>query len=869
MLIHELEIDDFRGIGHLALRDLPDAGVILIAGDNEQGKSTIMEAVDTVLNVKHRSSAQLVKALQPVGQDVASRVSLKLTVGEVTFRITKQFNRRKSATLDILSPHPENLTGDQAEDRLAQILAENTDPQLLQTLFMRQGEVAAGIQAVGIPTLTQALDGQSEHSGVEDTALTAGVNQEYLRYFTPKGRESGELAKARATAAQAQEQLAEARLAAQTLSTHVDGVARLSTEREEATRDLPKAQAELKAREADEAAAEQVRKRVADLQQDWDRATLEVERALAEQQRRTTLRTEATQLEEEHRERTAGLVAATEEATQEAETLAQLGEELDAARAAADEAALALKQAREELQLLTREQRRGELSELLEAIETLDTELAAVGEHPLITGDQIKEVEDAATNLAVQEKLRESLAAKLHLSSTAGTTITVAGEELTIDEAGTVLELSSATTLRIGDLNAEFTPGAEAGVDSVEAASRRLKNLLLEMDCADVAEVRRRGEDSRRAAETTATLERERASLLRDRDPGQLRRELENLKVALTGVTLPAGDVDTATVAVAAAEETSAAAGRALRLADSRIEPYRERKHHHALNLLQAEIDIAREGLERKRKELATAEAEQPEETLAAAVAAAEQNRSEISQRKQEAETELSAADLDLATQLCEGARAKVAGLEATLARSTEELARLSGYIEQSSGADERLAQAESAATAGERGLASVERRARAVALLKEVLERHQATAQARYAAPFAAQLTALARTVFGPEVAFALDEKLQVTSRSIGERAVPLEALSGGAKEQLAILTRFAIARLVGEQDEAVPVFVDDALGSTDPGRLDRMAALFSQAGRDTQVFVLTCVPQRYASVTGKQEYRIEELKSAPVLPG
>ena len=46
------------------------------------------------------------------------------------------------------------------------------------------------------------------------------------------------------------------------------------------------------------------------------------------------------------------------------------------------------------------------------------------------------------------------------------------------------------------------------------------------------------------------------------------------------------------------------------------------------------------------------------------------------------------------------------------------------------------------------------------------------------------------------------------------------LANLSGGAKEQLAILTRFAIAELVAESSAqgAVPVFIDDALGSTDP---------------------------------------------------
>ena len=34
MRIHKLVIDNVRGVEHLALRDIPDTGVILIHGDN-------------------------------------------------------------------------------------------------------------------------------------------------------------------------------------------------------------------------------------------------------------------------------------------------------------------------------------------------------------------------------------------------------------------------------------------------------------------------------------------------------------------------------------------------------------------------------------------------------------------------------------------------------------------------------------------------------------------------------------------------------------------------------------------------------------------------------------------------------------------
>ena len=60
-----------------------------------------------------------------------------------------------------------------------------------------------------------------------------------------------------------------------------------------------------------------------------------------------------------------------------------------------------------------------------------------------------------------------------------------------------------------------------------------------------------------------------------------------------------------------------------------------------------------------------------------------------------------------------------------------------------------------------------------------------------------------------------------------------------------------------------AVPVFIDDALGSTDPGRLTKISTLFGDVARENQVFVLTCVPERYNYVAPKTMLSIDSLKA------
>ena len=186
----------------------------------------------------------------------------------------------------------------------------------------------------------------------------------------------------------------------------------------------------------------------------------------------------------------------------------------------------------------------------------------------------------------------------------------------------------------------------------------------------------------------------------------------------------------------------------------------------------------------------------------------------------------------------------------------------LNGLITMHSGAAEDAEKATAELEVAHERHAAIERRANAARYLRTLMLRHRDAARQRYAAPFVAALNGLARTVFGGDVDFELSEELKVQARSRNGETVAFNALSGGAKEQLSILTRFAIAQLVSE--EPVPVIIDDALGSTDSQRLQLMAALFSKAGRNTQVIVLTCMPQRYSWVSGRTDLDMEKLTSS-----
>ena len=111
---------------------------------------------------------------------------------------------------------------------------------------------------------------------------------------------------------------------------------------------------------------------------------------------------------------------------------------------------------------------------------------------------------------------------------------------------------------------------------------------------------------------------------------------------------------------------------------------------------------------------------------------------------------------------------------------------------------------------------------------------------------------------MFGPDFAVELDDlNLSVLSRTLNGRTIPYKSLSIGAQEQIALISRLACATIVAP-DGGVPVILDDALGKSDPQRLEAMGAVLAVAGRQSQIIVLTCQPDRYEHVGGAQIVRL-----------
>ena len=93
--------------------------------DNEEGKSTILAALQTVLFEKHNVTGAVANAMLPYGSKVRPEITLEFDHDGARYRLHKAFHQRPAAELDADSGG--RWTGDAAEERLREML-EFTPP---------------------------------------------------------------------------------------------------------------------------------------------------------------------------------------------------------------------------------------------------------------------------------------------------------------------------------------------------------------------------------------------------------------------------------------------------------------------------------------------------------------------------------------------------------------------------------------------------------------------------------------------------------------------------------------------------------------------------------------------------------------------
>ncbi|WAJ43964.1 AAA family ATPase [Mycobacterium sp. Aquia_216] len=865
MKLHRLVLTNYRGIRHREI-EFPDHGVVVVSGANEIGKSSMIEALDLLLESRDRSTKKDVKQVKPTNSDVGSEVTAEISSGTYRFVYRKRFHKKCETELTVLTPRREQLTGDEAHERVRSMLAETVDNDLWHAQRVLQATSTAAVDLSGCDALSRALDvaaGDEAALSGNEPLLIERIDAEYGRYFTPTGRPTGEWAAAISRLSAADAAVAECTAAVAEVDDRVrrhavltGQVAELSQLRSAAGPRLACAQAA-----ADKTAA---------LTRQAREAKLVADAAVANSTAATAAHIGRTRLVTEIETRAAAVAAAATAAQQAADAQT-------AAQADAETAAAALQEATQVLAELQRrvESARRTVDQLAEReeIDRLGARLAKIDAAQrdrdrvgaelsavVLTEQLLRRIESAAAAVDRAGDQLAMISAAVEFTAVSDIELAVGQQRVSLS-AGQSWSTTATGPTEVevpGVLTARITPGTTAlDVQSKYAAAQQeLAAALAAGQVADLGAARAADQRRRELQSSRDQLNATLSGLCGDEDIDQLRGRLMQLRAGqpaepdlfVTDVASARAELDTAQAARLAAEAECETRRRTAAIADSQLAENSTRA-----TLLLNEAATQRSELNRATAQLVQERSSVSDEDLASSAAAGQRAAATAERRAVELGEELAAAAPDAVNAelaAAKDAAESLSGRYEDAARALRELTiELSVFGSEGRQGKLDAAEIEREHAAGQH--TRIGGRARAAELLRSVMARHRDTTRLGYVEPYRSELQRLGRPVFGPSFEVDVDTDLCIRSRTLDGVTVPYDSLSGGAKEQLGILARLAGAALVAKED-AVPVVVDDALGFTDPDRLAKMGEVFDTVGAHGQVIVLTCSPDRYDSVKG-----------------
>lgn len=201
-------------------------------------------------------------------------------------------------------------------------------------------------------------------------------------------------------------------------------------------------------------------------------------------------------------------------------------------------------------------------------------------------------------------------------------------------------------------------------------------------------------------------------------------------------------------------------------------------------------------------------------------------------------------------------ARSVVEQAAVTREKLREELAMLNGSIGSMAeeGIEEELDEVRGRLTSLGLRAARYAAEVQALTRLRMALEDARREARDAYFGPVLRELEPLI-SVLHPGAALQIDDQtLLPTTLTRNGQPEPLDILSGGTREQVAILTRLAFARLFARSGRSVPVILDDALVHSDDDRIEAMFTALHRVAADQQILVLTCRQRAFSALGGER---------------
>ena len=865
MHFRRIAVRNFRKLtSPLVIEELGE-GVTVIAGDNEEGKSTLLDAIRTGLFERHNLSGRAVEAMQPFGSSVRPEIQIDFEIDGNTYSISKSFAQRASALLTTANG---TFEGPAAEERLAELLtfrvpqrgvSKPDDWGVLGLFWLEQGSVLEGLGfgETGRSTLRASLEEEVGDvlGGTRGRKLLEAAKAKRDALLTATGKPRGELSAAIEEVEAALVKVRELGTERLAYDQEIDELAqvrrelaRIETDRvlEKAQGALTKAQQEAKAieglRQQDEAAAQSVALAQAQLDNvsgRWKRRQALIE-AVAHRERAVKLaQAELAQLETETQDVAGRLEAARA-------VLVNATEKRSAA-----EARVALSRTRARIEALDKEiaefQRRLAEVDKLAAQRTAAQELLA----------DIKIDKRAFEGLQSLEGAIREARATLGAVATRVRFVPSGSQAVRKDDqevpAGEAVEVTAATRFTLEGFGAlDIEPGASELADRrarLKEAEGALDKALAAAVVKDLAQAK-----TRLAERTEAETEINEAKRLiaahapegidalraAHRERSGEREQLDDEFDLSFAENVADPETETSELMFAKAAEDAARA--TLDAAQNE-----QQEHTTKLAISRQAVEAADEALGTAKGDLETARTEISDPDLAARLQSARGALDKAGRRKAETEKQLVTAnpeEIDLRRQR---AKATLQTVEAERRRLRDEAIGLESRLAAlgKSGIGELLEVARGLESQAIAGRARLQADAQAWDLLAATLSTSERDAKEAFLEPVLKRVDPFLRLLL-PEARVTLDEEtLEITGVTRDGREEPYEALSVGTREQLSILVRLAFAVYLREKGYPAAVILDDALVYADDDRFERMQLALRKAAETVQILILTCRPR------------------------
>ena len=870
----------------------------LIAGDNESGKSTLVEAIHRALFLKATVTGDVLAGMRSRLHSGHPEVELRFTVGEHVYHLRKRFSGQ-NGTVTLSRIGGETWQGEEAEARLAALLGveptgggRGIDKRLQAQwahLWVWQG-VGGEDPARYAKTQQHRLLQQLQRVGgavAMQSALDGHVAEHFARLhgamFTKSGKPKAGSALAAAEAEheragerlrQAEARLARLETAMNTFEKAGEAIRRAKAVLADARQKHQETTEKLEKLENLRQQAEAKRRELATIQ-DGLTAVEEADRKIGECQAQIRRLQEA-------------LAPLRRQLADKEQSLADLKRHLERARQAHQESkdrAVKTRRMRDLAVACERVLEAGRqyraLARQVAEIERHEREIQAYQEQlarlPAVTREALDRIERLDRDLGKAQVALAAAAPVIEILQTPRP-IRIGERELSPGERLSVTETAELTA---GDTRLRIHPGGGEGLaalrERIAALEEAIREALGAWGLASLDEAAAVVLERRTIQQEIERLQAALAAL----NPASTREQFEKAKLHRTATEAELDRLQQAAGGESVPEDLEAAR-RQVRQAQQRVDDAEAEEREAAGDL--AALTAQAEQVIRERDRLEKSLQEQAgvlrdlETTLRVLVEQAGDEtrrhleRQRLLESKQAAARQLEeihTAITELQPDLLEADKERlervIRNAEDTIREAEPRRAAAKALLQSDGNEDPHaeLARARADFAAAEERLQAERRHAEAVALVHGLFKTQQRELSEHFSQPLAETITTYLRPALGPGArAVARFDGNEFTGvelvRPPMEGTLAFDALSGGTREQVAAAVRLAIAELLAaEGDGTLPVVFDDAFVNSDPRRIARLQrTLDLGARRGLQIIVLTCHSDYYTELGARQVF-------------